>query len=129
WLAKVGQKLYALSREGRQVVRRLFQDGDTPAPEEATSSEPMKASPDQEKLLQALLASSAYSKFREGRKNDLTFADACRFWNVTESLSGEHLDSRLNRVQAGLAEVERRAGLAGMTLSSGRALSADELSQ
>ena len=30
WLMKMGQKLYALTREGRNSVRRLMTDGDTP---------------------------------------------------------------------------------------------------
>src|SRR5205807_468685 len=32
WLVKMGQKLYALTREGRQVVRRVLQQEDEPAP-------------------------------------------------------------------------------------------------
>ena len=31
WLVKMGQKLYALTREGRQTVRRLLQGDDAPS--------------------------------------------------------------------------------------------------
>src|SRR5947199_1903329 len=33
WLAKMGQKLYALTREGRQVVQRLKEGGEAPPAE------------------------------------------------------------------------------------------------
>src|SRR3954462_400674 len=72
WLAKMGQKLYALTREGRQVVRRLFSDD---APAETVADTTVKLSPEHEKLIHTLLTSSAYEKYREGRQSDLTFAD------------------------------------------------------
>src|SRR5205814_934824 len=47
WLAKMGQKLYSLTREGRLIVRRLFTDDDQP---ETASNDPVKLSSEQEKL-------------------------------------------------------------------------------
>src|SRR5438045_384430 len=35
WLAKMGQKLYVLSRDGRQLVRRLLSDGSSPPVDDA----------------------------------------------------------------------------------------------
>src|SRR5438270_10142925 len=57
WLSKVGQKLYALTREGRQTVRRLLRADEAPVPEAA--AQPVKLSRDQERFLQGLLGSTA----------------------------------------------------------------------
>ena len=85
WLIKMGQKLYALTKEGRQVVRRvMLQEEELPA--DATS---VKLNRDQERFVLALLDSSAVQKFEESRKNELTFADACRFWGITENMKGD----------------------------------------
>jgi hypothetical protein len=124
WLAKMGQKLYALTREGRQMVRRLMNDG---GEAEQEAGEPVKLAPEHEKLLQNLITSTAFEKFREGRQAELTFADGCRFWNVTESLSGPTLDARLDHVRAGLATIERKVGFGTATLSNGRAVGAEDL--
>jgi hypothetical protein len=126
WLVKMGQKLYALTRDGRQVVRRLMADGsETPEPSRA---EPVKLSRDQEKFLQGLFASSAVEKFQEGRKQELTFADATRFWGITENLRGEALDARMDRLRASLAEFDRILSNGSMTLSTGRSVSTDDIS-
>ncbi|HKI33460.1 MAG TPA: hypothetical protein VKA46_16515, partial [Gemmataceae bacterium] len=54
WLAKMGQKLYVLSRDGRQLVRRLLNDGTTPPAEEG-----VKVSREQEKFLNGLWTTPA----------------------------------------------------------------------
>src|SRR5437879_5528457 len=69
WLVKMGQKMYALTREGRQVVRRVTLDDEDPGP-----SSMVKLSRDQEKFVSGLLESSAVQKFEENRKGELTFA-------------------------------------------------------
>ena len=104
WLAKMGQKLYTLTREGRQVVLRLQEGGGhTPltAPAQPQAS---RLSRDQEKMLLGLLNSSAVHKFEEGLKNELTFGDACRFWGISENLSGEALDQRLEKLRLTLRD-------------------------
>ena len=63
WLAKMGQKLYVLTRDGRQLVRRLLSDGTTPPAEE-----PVKITREQEKFLNGLWGTTAIEKFNEGRK-------------------------------------------------------------
>ena len=40
----------------------------------------------------------------EGRKQELTFADACRFWSITENLAGPALDARLQALRTALAD-------------------------
>jgi hypothetical protein len=121
WLAKMGQKLYTLTREGRQAVRRLLQA------DEATPAErPAKLTRDQEKFLLSLLATPAVEKYQEGLKLELTFSDACKFWGIPETLRGDAVESRLNRLRAGLAEVDRLVG-SGVDLSSGRNVGPDDL--
>jgi hypothetical protein len=123
WLLKVGQKLYHLSREGRQVVRDLLHDGDP-----VTAPAPLQKLPrDQEKFLLQLFASSAVQKFEEGRKQELTFADACRFWNITENLHGEPLNARLRQVRGQLAEIDRQLDRTPSELSNGRCVSLDDV--
>src|SRR6266436_6004528 len=92
WLSKMGQKLYALTKEGRHVVQRL-QAGGEPT-NTSVSGSTVKIARDQEKYLLGVFASSAVQKFEEGLKDELTFADACRFWGITENLHGEALTAR-----------------------------------
>src|SRR5438874_8127704 len=54
WLLKMGQKLYSLSREGRQIVHRLKNE-DEPKPAEVV----VKPTREQEKFLLGLLGSTA----------------------------------------------------------------------
>src|SRR5262249_29150211 len=95
WLAKMGQTLYALSRDCKHIVNRLLALG---GPEAATPEH--KLSRDQEKFLVSLLDSSAVEKFQEGRKPEMNFADACRFWNISENMQVETVDARLSRLRA-----------------------------
>jgi hypothetical protein len=123
WLTKVGQKLYQLTREGRQMVQRLQQGGET-APATPVQA---KISRDHEKIILGLLDSSAVRKYEEGLKDELTFADACRFWAINENLHGDALNARLDRVRGVLAEVERMIGSGTADLSNGRNISKEEL--
>src|SRR5215831_2701511 len=87
WLVKMGQKLYALTREGRNVIRRVMLEEEEPTPEGTA----MRLNREQEKFLKILFDSSAVRKFEDNRKHDLSFADACRFWGVTENMKGDQL--------------------------------------
>src|SRR4051794_37066092 len=91
WLVKMGQKMYALTREGRAVVRRVLLQEEEPTPAGIT----IKLPREQERFLLSLLESTAVQKFEENRKGELSFADACRFWGVTENMKGEALDGRI----------------------------------
>src|SRR5262249_46501680 len=128
WLVKMGQKLYALTREGRQVVRKLLHEGgEAPA---AGAAGPVKLSKEQEKFLQTLFASSALEKLLQGHKQDINFADASRFWGFTQNVQGEAVESRLTRVRASLADVDRLLGAGGTAvLSNGRSVSGEEVGQ
>ncbi len=125
WLSKPAQKLYALTHDGRRVVRRLLQGDDQP--EVVHKDRPVKLTKEHDKLLQGLFVASAYEKFREGRQQELTFADGCRFWSITENLSGEALDARLDHLRATLAEVERQIGLGSANLGDGHNVTLDDI--
>jgi hypothetical protein len=122
WLLKAGQKLYTLTRDGRQVVRRLMHGEVAPPKADA----PVKLSREHDKLLQGLLVSTAFEKFREGHQQELKFADACRFWGITENLSGEALDERLDLVEMTLAESERQIGTGNAVLGNGHSITGDD---
>lgn len=123
WLAKMGAKLYSLSREGKAVAQRLIQGGE-PAPVVESS----KLTRDHEKFLQTLFAAQALEKFDEGRKPELTFSDACRFWNISENMHGEAIETRRGRFQSQLSEISRIVGTADAELSNGRSVSGDDIS-
>jgi hypothetical protein len=127
YLVKMGQKLYALSREGRQVVKGLQSDGE---PKTSAPAEPaMKLSREHEKFLLGLFGTSAFQKLEEGRKQDLTFADACRFWNITENMHGEALNSRLQLLRTQLAEIDHQVSKGHTELSNGRVVTLEDLGQ
>jgi hypothetical protein len=123
WLVKMGQKLYALTREGRQMVRRLLQQEDEPA----AAASAVRLPRDQEKFLMGLLDSTAVQKFEENRKHELTFADACRFWSITENMKGDALDARLGQFADELEELDRQLAQGDTELSNGRSVSAGDL--
>jgi hypothetical protein len=125
WLSKVGQKLYTLTREGRQLVRRLLHDDPTPLP----SEEVAKITRDQEKLLNGLWVSSAFEKYQEGRKGELTFADACGFWGISESVRGAAVNARLEHIRTELSSMVRLLTNADATLSNGRAIALADLNR
>jgi hypothetical protein len=122
WLAKMGQKLYALTREGHQVVRRIIEGEEAPPPVSG-----IKVSRDQEKFLLGLFACTAVQKFEESRKEELAFADACRFWGITENLHGDALDARLRKLENSLSELARLVGTGSAVLSNGRSISMDDV--
>jgi hypothetical protein len=122
WLAKVGQKLYELTHKGRQVVRQLLQ-----APEGGNlPDEPIRLDPADDRLLQQLLDGPAVDKYRHDRREDWTFADACRFWGLTEAHHGPAVDHQVEMTQARIADCARRIGLGEAVLSNGRCVTADD---
>ncbi len=126
WLAKEGQKLYSLTRDGRQAVKALLQEEEAPPPPVRTPPKG-KLGRDQEKLVLSMLDASALEKYQQGLKLDLTFADACRFWGITENLRGEALDDRIDQLREQLVDLNRIIGVKGVDLPNGRHISQEDL--
>ncbi len=124
WLEKVGQKLYSITREGRQVVRRLTVE-DLPV---AAPAPPPRLTREQDLLLQAQLASAAWQKQRQGKQSEWTFSEACRFWNVGDR-TGPAVDARLTELLTALTAVERVLGKGAVTLGNSRTISGPEVGQ
>jgi hypothetical protein len=123
WMVKVGQKLYTLTRDGRQIVRKLLQGEDTPPLTAKRTA--ARLTRDQDLLLQGLFASSAYSKLRQGREAEWTFSEACKFWSIGERM-GASVDTRLDEIQRHLTDVERALASGPQTLGNGRDVTAAE---
>jgi DNA-binding PadR family transcriptional regulator len=112
WMVKVGQKLYALTRDGRQVVRKLLQGEEVP-PLTAKRALPTDRLPKEiDILLQSLLCASVVMKWRQGRQDDWTFSEACRFWSLGES-TGSKVDLRLDEIQSQLVQAEKILNASG----------------
>ena len=86
----------------------------------------MKLPRDQDKLLANTLRQHGLREVPEDRKPELTFADACRFWSITENLSGDALDDRLAIVRATLADIERQVGSAGPSSATAGIITGDD---
>jgi hypothetical protein len=125
WLVKMGQKLYSLTRDGRQIVKHLV-DGGEPMP--AKRGGP-RVTRDQEKFLMRLFDSSAVEKYTEGRRPELTFTDACRFWEISDGMNAETVNSRLSKLRVNLAEIEKNLSGGDTELSTGRYLSAEDVTR
>jgi hypothetical protein len=122
WLDKKGQKLYVLTREGQNIVRKLRQAGEQPEPDASP-----ELSRDQDKLLLHLLGTTAVQKFDDERRDELKFPEACRFWGISEDMPPEALDSQLRRVRTSLRELGRLIPPEGWELSNGRSISDEDL--
>jgi len=122
WLVKMGQKLYTISREGRQTVQRIQAGG-----EPIAAQGPVRFARDQEKFLQRLFETSALEKFNEGRKPELTFGDTCRFWEINETMSAEAINGRLGKLRLQLTDLERLLAGSDAELSTGRSVSDEDV--
>ena len=58
-------------------------------------------------------------KFDRGLKNEINFGEACTFWGINKSLSGDALEKKLERLRATLGEIEALVGDCIGELSNG----------
>jgi hypothetical protein len=128
WLVKMGQKLYQLSRKGHDEVRRLLAgEPKPPAHGHAVKPSRYKIPREQEKFLLQLFASTAVQRFKQGLKVELTFADACKFWGITEQMHGDDVKEHLDRIPATLAEAGQLLGGGRVEMSTGRSIAQEDL--
>ncbi|MGL4554385.1 MAG: hypothetical protein ACRC33_24750 [Gemmataceae bacterium] len=128
WMVKVGQKLYTLTRDGRQVVRKLIQGEDVPPLTARRAAAAPTMPKDLDVMLQGLLCSPAYQKLRQGRQDEWTFSEACRFWGLGER-SGAAVDPRLDEIQTQLVAAEKLLAAGPQPLGNGVEVSAESAGQ
>lgn len=109
WLAKQGQKLYSLSKEGQRVVKQIV-DGVADEEEERPSRPRGSGGPrlpkEQERIVAGLLDSAAMAKFSQNKTYELSFGDACRFWGITDQQGAEAIDIRMEAVENALRQAQ-----------------------
>jgi hypothetical protein len=126
YLSKVGQKLYSLTTEGRELARHL-REGTTPPPppRPVKPVEPVISRP-QDLLLQAMLATPVWTKWRQGRSDDWTFTEAMRFWNMGER-QGKAVDDHITDLRQQLSALETALQDAPAQLGNGRTVTREEI--
>ena len=128
WMVKVGQKLYSLTRDGRQVVRKLLQGEEVP-PLTSKRAAPVDRLPKEvDILLQTLLCAGVVAKARQGRQEEWTFAEACRFWGLGER-TGNAVDTRLDELQTQLVQAEKLLANGPQMLGNGVEVTAEQAGQ
>jgi len=108
WILKVGAKMYKLSESGLEEAKRLTETPSGNGVRKAALAREISLE------LQRLLASRAMRKAKEGRSSEITFYEACSFWNISPRSSAIALAGRLSNLnqileQAQNALVESRA--------------------
>jgi hypothetical protein len=126
WLVKLGQKLYSLSRQGKEEAKRVMAGDDSPLPKRRALAR-IQVPKDLEQQLVGLFTTTAFRRYEEGMKREITFKDACKFWGMTESASGESVDQALKRVPAILDSVENLLIGETVELSNGQSVSQADL--
>jgi len=126
WLVKVGQKLYTLSRQGKEEARRVLDADNSPLPKRRALAK-IQVPKEQERHLSELFVTTAYRRYKDGLKREITYKDACRFWGLPENANGEAVDQALRRVPDTLAQVENLLIGETIELSDGQSVSQDDL--
>lgn len=126
WLHKVGQKLYELTRQGREEAERILRGNDSPLPKRRALMK-VQVPKDLEKALVSLFVTTAFRRYEEGMKREITYRDAQRFWGLSETAHGDAVNLTLAKVPAVLAAVEQLLIGDSIELSSGQSVSHADL--
>lgn len=122
-LIKMGEKLYAITKYGRKEAARLTGVTEN----EGQDGGMVVLSRDKDKFLQFLFTSTVVQKFENDDKHGITFSDACRFWNITNNLSGEDVKQQLRSVEQQLNDLDLALAQNNAELRSGRIVTAGDL--
>lgn len=128
WLIKMGQKLYCLSRQGKEEARRVQSGDDSPMPKRRALAQ-IKVPKDLEAHLFSLFNNIVVRRFKEGMKREITYKDACRFWGLAETAHGPAVDDAISSVPATLDAVEKLLIGETVELSNGMSASQEDLKQ
>lgn len=126
WMVKVGAKLYTLSRQGTEEAKRLL-SGDTIPELRRRCLGKIQVPKHLETRLVALFVNTAFRRFEEGMKREITYRDAARFWGLADNAVGEQVDATLAKVPATLAAVEQLLIGDSIELSNGQSVNAADL--
>lgn len=126
WLLKMGQKLYQLSRQGKEEARRVLAGDDSPLPKRRALAQ-IKVPKELDAHLKSLFATKAYLRFQSGMKREITYKDACQFWGLPENVNGAVVDEYLEKVPKTIEEVEKLLIGDAVELSDGMTVSQDKL--
>jgi hypothetical protein len=87
WLVKQGQRILA---------------GDDPQPKRRALAK-IQVPKELEQQLVALFTTTAFRRYEEGMKREITYRDACRFWALAEIAHGDAVDVALATVPRAVA--------------------------
>jgi hypothetical protein len=131
YMAKVGPKLYTLTRQGREEADRIASYGADADPLPGLPARrplaKIQVPKELEQQLVALFTTTAFRRYEEGMKREITYRDACRFWALAESAHGDAVDQTLTKVLATLAAVEQLLIGDSIELSNGQSVSQADL--
>jgi hypothetical protein len=126
WLVKVGPKLYNLSRQGNEEARRILEGDDSPLPKRRALAA-IRVPKDLEQQLVCLFTTTAFRRYEEGMKREITYRDACQFWSLSDSATGSYVDAVLAQTPATLAAVEQLLIGDSIDLSNGQSVNTADL--
>ena len=126
WLIKMGQKLYTLSRQGKDEARRVLDGDDSPMPKRRALAQ-IKVPKEVDQHLKSLFRTTAFRRFKENMKREITFTDACQFWGLANNVHGAAVDETLAKVPATLEEVEKLLIGDAVELSDGQTVNQEDL--
>jgi hypothetical protein len=126
WLQKVGQKLYVLTEDGKEVVQRLRQGETVTLSRAAKSVKAPGFPPELEIFVQSIFDSAAFTKFQEQRRAEIIFVEACKFWGISESMTTDAIDNRRLTFADTLKQLKVEVKPSTM-LSNGRSLDPEDL--
>ena len=124
WLRKVGEKQYRLSNAGLSDGEALLEKNGIGA--EPEQSNYLRAELDRSALtaLGRLVSTNASIKITSESENQLTFHDACGFWDITARSNANTLNTKLADVTVLLERAVKllssKEAHAGLRLSSGK---------
>ena len=118
WLMRVRPKTYAVTALGRRRIAQLKGE-----PEVNGKPGAVQLEPTQDRYLSRLLYSAAVNKF-ERCKTELTFDDACKFWNVAPAAN---VDAQLKVFERHIDELDHILSLHDAELAGGRIVTAGDV--
>lgn len=129
WLSQKGQKRYVITPAGANHALRI---------RGATDSRPelqqYRIDRFYEQILLRVLTGTAWTKFKNGQIEELTFTDACGFWSINPRSSGEQYMSSKRDLAEAIAVTRRHIEHTGkkngkVTLVSKVSVSSQDLEQ